>query len=417
MIFVLHGLRMDVDKCKCDILYGQLIVLGFNGRIPFETGDQRLASKFLLKQREFGNAETPVKQQCYESAKNSCSTSVYSVAYVIGEKRTCVVKYKTLADVDMFQIGRSSHVNDYVMMDIVPNAKTASDCILTRSTISRFACRIYVDRCPPYTARIYASGFDKSKNIALGSKAIKCIQDDGMMDGLTTNGVLILHPNNNSDTSTGPGIWREVSVAGNMYSLRKARSDRNAGKRIAGESNVLVDGTLIDLCGTTLLWKSKEGMERMPTMCDIDDARHKLNATRPQCPIGLMTLQFPSNPYRSSHHDHSKTPYVYLKCGHVHGYHTWNNAQKVEEEQRICPVCRQVGPYTKLQLGYEAALWVDCKPDYFAFVPCGHVCSQATARFWSQVPLPHGCHAFRAACPFCGTPLQNSNGYVKLIFS
>ena len=26
--------------------------------------------------------------------------------------------------------------------------------------------------------------------------------------------------------------------------------------------------------------------------------RQKLNATKPQCPVGLMTLEFPSNPSR-----------------------------------------------------------------------------------------------------------------------
>ena len=51
-----------------------------------------------------------------------------------------------------------------------------------------------------------------------------------------------------------------------------------------------------------------------------------------------------------------------------------------EVEQRTCPMCRQVGPYTKLQLGIEAALWVDCTPEYYAFVPCGHMCSESTVR-------------------------------------
>jgi hypothetical protein len=63
----------------------------------------------------------------------------------------------------------------------------------TQSTISRFACRILVDRKPPYTARIYAAGFDSSKNIFLGEKATKWEQNDSI-DGLTTNGVLLMHP-------------------------------------------------------------------------------------------------------------------------------------------------------------------------------------------------------------------------------
>lgn len=40
-----------------------------------------------------------------------------------------------------------------------------------QSTISRFACRIICERNPPFTARIYAAGFDSSKNIFLGVKS------------------------------------------------------------------------------------------------------------------------------------------------------------------------------------------------------------------------------------------------------
>lgn len=38
----------------------------------------------------------------------------------------------------------------------------------TQSTISRYACRIMCERSAPYTARIYAAGFDSSKTIFLG---------------------------------------------------------------------------------------------------------------------------------------------------------------------------------------------------------------------------------------------------------
>ena len=84
-----------------------------------------------------------------------------------------------------------------------------------------------------------------------------------------------------------------------------------------------MDGTLIDLCGAILLWRSREGIAKMPvsitlsknnaityysaeycllfqSLRDIDDMRKKLNATKPQCPVGLMTLEFPSNPTRPS---------------------------------------------------------------------------------------------------------------------
>ena len=53
-------------------------------------------------------------------------------------------------------------------MDTVPGAKTQKDCVVSESTISRFACRIIVERSPPHTARIYAAGFNSTNNIFLG---------------------------------------------------------------------------------------------------------------------------------------------------------------------------------------------------------------------------------------------------------
>ena len=53
-------------------------------------------------------------------------------------------------------------------MDTVIGAKLFDDLSISQSTISRYACRIVVSRYPPYTARVYAAGFDGSKNIFLG---------------------------------------------------------------------------------------------------------------------------------------------------------------------------------------------------------------------------------------------------------
>jgi len=76
------------------------------------------------------------------------------------------------------KVGRSSDTPiDFVVMDtnaeknaaaihnqpIVENKKTAA-----ASTISRFACRIICDRNNTSVARLYAAGFDSSRNIFLG---------------------------------------------------------------------------------------------------------------------------------------------------------------------------------------------------------------------------------------------------------
>lgn len=54
-------------------------------------------------------------------------------------------------------------------MDTVPGNKRCEVHQDTqKSTISRYSCRIVVDRSPPHTARVFAAGFDKSSNIFLG---------------------------------------------------------------------------------------------------------------------------------------------------------------------------------------------------------------------------------------------------------
>lgn len=66
------------------------------------------------------------------------------------------------------QIGRSTeNMIDFVVTDTSPGGG-AAEGPSAQSTISRYACRILCDRRPPYTARIYAAGFDASSNIFLG---------------------------------------------------------------------------------------------------------------------------------------------------------------------------------------------------------------------------------------------------------
>lgn len=60
------------------------------------------------------------------------------------------------------------------------------------------------------------------------------------------------------------GLWRECSVGGDIFSLRESRSAQQKGQPINDETNVLQDGTLIDLCGATLLWRSAEGLKHSP---------------------------------------------------------------------------------------------------------------------------------------------------------
>lgn len=200
---------------------------------------------------------------------------------------------------------------------------------------------------------------------------------------------------------------------GTLYERRPS-----SAPQVENESNVLQDGSLVDLCGATLLWRTSEGLFHTPTQKHLEALRQEINAARPQCPVGLNTLAFPSmQRSRALSSLQDKQPWVYLACGHVHGYHNWGNRSAQEPNaQRECPMCRVVGPYVPLWLGCEAAFYVDTGAPTHAFVPCGHVCSEKSVKYWSEIPLPHGTHAFHSACPFCATQLSLTQGCAKLIF-
>ena len=63
-------------------------------------------------------------------------------------------------------------------------------------------------------------------------KATKWKNPDGHMDGLTTNGVLVMHPEGFPEDSR-QGLWREISVCGDVYALRETRSGPSRGKLVS----------------------------------------------------------------------------------------------------------------------------------------------------------------------------------------
>ncbi|XP_030636312.1 E3 ubiquitin-protein ligase pellino homolog 1 [Chanos chanos] len=414
------------SSSKTPIKYGELIILGYNGSLP--TGERGWRkSRFALYKRAKANGvkASTVHTACSpQAAKAISNKDQHSISYTLSWAETVVVEYTQDSTTDMFQIGRSTESPiDFVVMDTVPGSHSKADTQSSQSTISRFACRIICQRSPPYTARIYAAGFDSSKNIFLGEKAAKWRTADWQMDGLTTNGVLVMHPRRGFTEDSKPGVWREISVCGNVFGVRETRSAQQRGKMVENGSNELVDGSLIDLCGATLLWRTANGLERTPTPKHLEALRQELNAARPQCPVGLSTLAFPSLSRKDTLDD--KQPWAYLRCGHVHGYHAWSGrdqemvgGDKGEElgKERDCPMCRTRGPYVPLWLGRESGLCVDAALPTHAFNPCGHVCSEKTAAYWSRIPLPQGTHTFQLACPFCLRALNREKRYVRLIF-
>lgn len=99
------------------------------------------------------------------TSSNHCSTvSVHNTKI-----KVCRNQHRLKLVSVSLQIGRSTeNPIDFVVTDTVPGGQSHADGQTVQSTISRFACRIICQRTPPYSARIYAAGFDASKNIFLG---------------------------------------------------------------------------------------------------------------------------------------------------------------------------------------------------------------------------------------------------------
>ncbi|KAA3682314.1 pellino [Paragonimus westermani] len=199
------------------VLYGELAIIGFNGISQLSDRGPRRTSKISLYKRPVANGVCPGPVKRFPGPQDSCavrSHAIHSVSYTLSRNETVVVEYIPDPTTDMFQIGRStnSHIDFVVSEPVGPRngkcrRKLRGSPSHTRppigtedgigqsthieSAVSRFACRIHVKRDPPHTARIYAAGFDASNNIFLGELAVKW-KSKGQMDGLTTNGIMIL---------------------------------------------------------------------------------------------------------------------------------------------------------------------------------------------------------------------------------
>uniref|UniRef100_A0A3B4EVX9 E3 ubiquitin-protein ligase pellino homolog 2-like n=1 Tax=Pundamilia nyererei TaxID=303518 RepID=A0A3B4EVX9_9CICH len=224
----------DDVPVKDPVKYGELVILGYNGSLP--NGDRgRRKSRFALYRRAKANGVKPSAVHILNTPQDSKavhSRGQHSISFTLSRNQTVVVEYCHDNNTDMFQIGRSTESPiDFVVTD-TSGGKEGEDPSIAPSTISRFACRIVCERNPPYTARIYAAGFDSSKNIFLGEKATKWKNPDGHMDGLTTNGVLVMHPQGFPEDPK-QGLWREISVCGDVYALRETRSGPSRGTLVS----------------------------------------------------------------------------------------------------------------------------------------------------------------------------------------
>lgn len=161
--------------------------------------------------------------------------------------------------------------------------------------------------------------------------------------------------------------------------------------QIENESILLQGGSLINLCGVTLLWRTSSALYSTPSLKQLEELRQELNVA-----------YWPFTP--------------------------WHSAILCTKSSRGCTftvdMCMSTtaGDRSGLQaiqvatVPLRAPVAVLQDPPSHAFCPCGHVCSEKTAQGWSQIPLPHGTHAFYTTCPFCGSRPTGKQAYVRLIF-
>uniref|UniRef100_A0A8R1DW34 Protein pellino n=1 Tax=Caenorhabditis japonica TaxID=281687 RepID=A0A8R1DW34_CAEJA len=380
-----------------DDIYGVLILLGFNGQTENRATSKRYLTKKTLKRREVPNG---IKKCTVHNTTNSDSKLIkdksrHTVSFHSDQNKSVVIEYGPDNTKDMFQIGRASDDQiDFTVIDTWMFLPEHSDAAVPSrpqlellekgdrtSTISRFACRILIDRENSNKAYLYAAGFDSHHNISINQKSLKWTKPNGEVDGLTTNGVLILHPNKDDlmdDSVEKPMYkWREVSINGDVYEPRVTRSSSAKGVYVPELTNMLQDGTLIDLCGATILWRTADGLERSPKMRELEMALDRLNAGKPQCPVNLNTLVIPKK--RNGRSTSRRQPYVYLQCGHVQGKHEWGVHVTSGQRSGKCPICLvESERIVQLSMGMEPSFHLDSGVLDHAFNPCGHMASKQT---------------------------------------
>lgn len=394
-------------------VYGELVVLGYNGSdIPGDIKKRR--SKFVLCS---GPEPNGVKvSTCYSADDPNVATALsddkkYCVKYDLLGGKSFVTEYISDETTDMFQIGRSTGPSvDLVVFDTIPGYKRKKRNVKPpQATVSRFACRIIIDRSPVNRkVRIFCGAFDSSRNLSLGKKGTTWMYN-GEPDGATTNGVLVMHPKSSYTSGRPAELWYEVSVGGEVFSQGMVRYQQNFLIPDTENSNELIDGSLIHFNGAVLLWRTTEGLKHSPNKKYLEMLAESLNGPR----IDSSSTSSEASVKSSADSAGNKQSFVFIDCGHVENLpktrHYTKNSMMGE-----CSECKKRGMMMKLIMGLEPNIYIDHGAAICALNPCGHLCSERTMKYWIQIPIPRGTDEFFAFCPFCATPIEGDPGYTIL---
>lgn len=413
-------------------VYGQLVVLGCT---EYRMVEDRWCSfghanmRYPLLRRKLpngfrpadGTGAGPKARICFTSTTmhsplHRTSTSHASASTPLPNSMG-TVEYMQSPLWDSFQLGRAAYSsNDFIL----PGELHYGSDSLPSGPVSRRACRIDCERLPPYRCYLYAGGFSEQQEISVRGVAF----DQHQVDGFTTFGIKLLQPE--------VGMWQEVSVTGRVYAPRVESFSLPTIRLQHPLQNQLTDGSLIDIGGIILQYQHPIAMTKQAV--DVQDMLAAMNALRPQCPVLFGDLTFTySDSYsraqtvtksiRNQHNcsgygpvhipnadgPHDEQVHVFPACGHVFGYHS------SLEAGRVCPLCRQLGPFVALAFAFESSICTGL-PSH-VFNPCGHAASEPTVQHWAgkqvynrHLPFTRLC----SICPFCATELSASHPYSRL---
>lgn len=266
--------------------------------------------KYVLKRNAVPNGK-------YVSVKylRSSSSSLSKVGKYI---------FNTTTDVttDLFQLGRSSSAANAI---VVKGPQWLGKKSQNVGPVSRYACRIVVDRLSPYRARVYAGGLDDRGDFCLSENAIhvdpmsneeSMVEEDSdygsarptkkakqqqqrrqqaPQDYLQAYGVRIWRPDSR--------IWMEVGVFGNTYTPRPSPTLPGQPLRIAPTTghrggwpftNELIEGSILDICGAYFVFQSAHSMALTPTSISPEETIRSWNGShsRLHCPVLYSSLKF-----------------------------------------------------------------------------------------------------------------------------
>ncbi|XP_065185121.1 E3 ubiquitin-protein ligase pellino homolog 2-like [Sycon ciliatum] len=417
------------------MIYGELTLLGTS---ICPEAISSIKKTFTLRKREHPNGLAPLRDNVTNNNTGRKQPFTLTVCFSETDKSEVLFGYDR--DCDMFQIGRSvSSQIDYRVLDTIshPSKESYQRHVATGSKVSRYALRIQVSRKPPHIARIFAAGFDSNNRIFIGDHAPQW-RTPPFADGMTTNGVFISHP---ARDEKGERKWSEVSVLGKTYGMRTYKSDTadkveiTCGKRCRETDNVLRDGTLIDIFGAMLIYRTRAGMSRHPSNKVLAAMCCAVRLCRPICPIGLHSIKIDTTEVTEADVRYAelqlgwksdssssaldqislKTAAAFTKCGHVVGAGRWTGNLAFSIWDTVCPLCKQKSRQYPIRFCGDPGIYVNSDMPLCMFVPCGHSVSYSTAKLWSSISHPQRFDN-SPFCPTCLKPLDNQQPFVRLHF-